>query len=213
VADELAVTPYPSAVRKFWLPLGRGFVGLLFLLIGPVKVRGAYRVPKQGGVLILANHLSDIDPIVVQYACPRAVNFMAKSELFEMPVIGPLMKFFRAFGVKRGEPDRKALKFSADLLKAGEAVGIFPEGQLSENGELQELKPGVALIARMAGMPVICVGLTDTDRMMPYGKVIPRPAFRTVRVNWGEPRTFGKETSAEDFLAWAEGQLRSLIEP
>jgi 1-acyl-sn-glycerol-3-phosphate acyltransferase len=136
---------------------------------------------------------------------------MAKSELFEMPVIGWLLQKFKAFGIKRGEPDRQALKYSAALLKAGEAVGIFPEGQLSENGELQELKAGIALIMRLAGTPVICCGLAGTQRMMPYGKVIPRPAFHTVEVTWGEPRTFDKDATTEDILAWATGQLQSLV--
>ncbi|AIE85560.1 lysophospholipid acyltransferase family protein [Fimbriimonas ginsengisoli] len=212
MADELVVGPFPAGFRKFWLPLGRMVAGALLVLLGPVKVRGAYRVPKEGGVLILANHIADMDPILVQYACGRPVHFMAKSELFDLPVIGRLMRFFGAFAVKRGEPDRKALKFSADLLKTGEAVGIFPEGQISEDGELQELKPGVALIARMAGTPVICVGISGSQRMMPYGKTIPRPAFRTVTLVWGEPRTFGKETSAEEFLAWVQGQFLTLVE-
>jgi len=127
-----------------------------------------------------------------------------------MRLVGPLIRFFGAFPVKRGEADRQAIKHSADLLKAGEVVGIFPEGQISENGELGELKGGIARIARMAGVPVVCCGLRDTQRMMPYGKVIPRPAFHTVEVTWGEPRTFGKETSAEDFLAWVRGQFLEL---
>lgn len=205
-----SVAPMPSAFGKVLYPLLRGVAGALFLVLGPLKVRGAYRVPREGGVLVLANHLSDIDPVVVQYACPRLLHFMAKSELFEMPFVGRVIRFFGAFAVKRGEPDRQALKYAADLLKIGEAVGIFPEGQLSETGELQELKAGVALIARIAETPVICCGLTHTERMMPYGKVIPRPAWRTVEAIWGEPRTFPKGTPPEEFLGWVRGQLLEL---
>jgi 1-acyl-sn-glycerol-3-phosphate acyltransferase len=136
---------------------------------------------------------------------------MAKSELFGIPVLGTLMRVFGAFPVKRGEPDRQALKHSADLLKAGEAVVIFPEGQLSETGDLQELKAGVALIARLsAGVPVICVGIDGSQRIMPYGKLIPRPSFRTITVEWGEPRVFEKGTDAQEILAWISGQLRML---
>ena len=211
MVDEGVIGPHPVVQRKLWLPLTRLVAGLLLLILGPLRIRGAYRVPKEGGVLILANHLSDLDPVVVQYACPRPVHFMAKSELFEIPVLGKVMRMFGAFPVKRGEPDRQALKRSADLLKAGEAVVIFPEGQLSQAGELQEIKAGVALIARLAaGVPVICVGLDGTQRVIPYGSVIPRPAFRTINVEWGEPRTFDKSDEPEEILAWIARQLRSL---
>jgi 1-acyl-sn-glycerol-3-phosphate acyltransferase len=203
----------PATFLRLWLPIWRAVAGVLFLILGPVRVRGAYRVPKEGGVLVLANHIADVDPIVLQYACPRPVHFMAKSELFDMPIVGKLIRFFGAFPVRRGEADRHAIKRSAELLRAGEAVGIFPEGQLSETGELQELKAGVALIARMAGTPVICCGINGTNRIMPYGTMIPRPSFRTVEVVWGEPRTFGKETSAEDFMAWVRGQFLELTTP
>jgi len=200
----------PEAFTRFWLPLGRAFVWFIFLILGPVRVRGSYRVPKKGGVLVLSNHLSDIDPVVVQFACARPVHFMAKSELFSMRVIGPVIKFFGAFPVKRDAADRQAIKNSAELLKAGEVVGIFPEGQISEDGQLAELKGGVALIARMGGSPVICCGLRDTQRIIPYGSTIPRPALRTVEAVWGEPRTFCKETSPEEFMAWVRGQFLEL---
>lgn len=197
-------------MRWIGIPVLRLFFGLLFLILGPVSTRGKYRVPRSGGVLILSNHLADVDPIAVQLACPRPIHFMAKSELFEMKVIGPLLRFYKAFPVKRGEPDRHALKKCAELLQAGEVVCVFPEGELSESGELLPLKAGVALIVRMAGVPVICLGVRGTDKVMPYGKTMPRPSFGQVRCEWGEARTFEKETSAEDIMAWAEGQLRAL---
>lgn len=211
MADEWVVGPRPAIDRKLWLPLARVVTAALLAVLGPVKVRGAYRVPREGGVLILSNHLSDVDPIVLQHACPRAPHYMAKSDLFDVPVLGRLMRVFGAFPVKRGEPDRQALKHSAELLKADEAVVIFPEGQLSETGELQELKAGVALIARLAaGVPVICVGIDGSQRIMPYGKIIPRPSFKTVTVEWGEPRVFEKGTDAQEILDWISGQLRML---
>ncbi len=182
----------------------------LMLALGPVRASGAYRVPREGGVLILANHLSDCDPVVLQVGCPRPIRFMAKSELFEIRVLGPLIRAFQAFPVRRDAPDRKALQQAAELLKAGHAVCIFPEGRLSEDGQLQELKAGVALVARMAQVPVICAGLIGTNRVLPYGKFVPRPSFRRTEVRWGEPRHFDAHVSAEEFLAWAEGQLRSL---
>ena len=195
---------------RFGLPFWKFVAAVLLFLLGPVVVRGKYRVPRKGGLLILSNHLADVDPAIIQVACPRPVYFMAKSELFEMRFVGRFIRWFRAFPVKRGEPDRESLRKAIDLSKAGQAVCVFPEGELSESAELQPLKAGVALIARMAGVDVICVGIRGSNRILPYGSLIPRPAFRMVNVEWGEPRHFGKETSAEDFLAWADAQLRLL---
>ena len=197
-------------VRRLWYPLARNSMALLFFFLGPVRVRGKYRVPKTGGVLVLSNHLADVDPIVVQLACPRTIYFMAKSELFGMRILGDILRSFRAFPVKRGEPDRAALRRAVDYLRMGQPVGVFPEGELSEGGELLPMKAGVALIARMADVPVICLGIKGTNRILPYGSLLPRPAFGGVEAIWGEPRHFEKGTDAEEILAWAEGQLREL---
>lgn len=202
-----------KAHLRFWLPLSRVLgVGLLTLL-GTFRVTGKYRIPKSGGLLILSNHLADIDPIVIQVASPRPIHFMAKSELFEMPVLGRVVRSFGGFPVRRGEPDRAPLKLAVQLLKDQEVVGVFPEGELSETGELLPFKPGITLIARLAaGTPVICCGLRNTNAPMPYGSLIPRPGFKKIHVNWGEPRTFSKEDSAEEILAWAQAQIQSLRE-
>lgn len=197
-------------VRFVGLPVGRLIAWLLLLVLGPFASWHRRRVPKKGGLLILSNHLADVDPLAVQVSCPRPVYFMAKSELFEMRILGSILRLYKAFSVKRGEPDRTAIKHAVNLLKAGEAVCVFPEGQLSETGQLQELKPGVALIVRMAGVPVICVGLSGTNGILPYGSVIPRPALRVIKAKWGEPRTFTKADETETIMAWAEDQLRGL---
>jgi 1-acyl-sn-glycerol-3-phosphate acyltransferase len=183
---------------------------VLFWLLGPISSRGAYRVPSDGPVLILSNHISDVDPIAVQVACPRAVHFMAKSELFEMKLVGRMIRWFQAFPVKRGEPDRAAMRHAIDLLKMGEVVSVFPEGQLSEDGELQELKPGVALIVRQAGAPVICCGIRNSNKVMPYGSVTPRFSWTKITVEWGEVRSFTKESTTEEILEWTTQQLREL---
>src|SRR5579862_9660938 len=164
MAELLPAKPYPAWNRYVVMPVCKTLCRILFWLLGPIKSIGAYRVPKKGPVLILSNHLADVDPIVVQVACHRAVHFMAKSELFEMRLIGRIIRWFQAFPVKRGEPDRAAMRHAIDLLKMGEAVCVFPEGQLSEDGELQELKPGIALIVRQAADPslsVICCGVRN----------------------------------------------------
>ena len=205
--NDVAVSPW---WRYLWYPLARVFIALLTVILGPPWVHGWGRVPAKGGLLILANHLADFDPILVQVGCRRRIRFMGKSELFDMRVLGTLMRWGGAFPVKRGEPDREALKKAVRLLKAGETVCIFPEGQLSEDGKLQPLKPGVGLIAKMAGVPVICCGIANTNRVVPYGSLIPRPALRVLTVSWSEPREVSKDDTVESIIEWTDGQLRSL---
>ena len=191
-------------------PVLKFIVRIGIVLFAPLRVKGGHRVPRKGGLLILANHIADIDPPTVQLACRRRIHFMAKSELFEMKVVKHVIRWFRAFPVKRGEPDRAAIRYAIELVKAGEAVCIFPEGELSQSGKLQPLLPGAALIVRKAGVPVICCGLRNTNKVMPYGSVGPRPAFCSTRAHWGEVRTFDKSAKGEEIIGWAESQLRKL---
>lgn len=196
--------------NKIGLPLCKLIVGVFLFLFGPLRTIGKYRVPKTGGVLILSNHQSDLDPPAVQVVCPRTVYFMAKSELFDMKVLGRMIRWFRAFPVKRGEPDKGAIKKAVAYLRAGETVCVFPEGELSEDGQLLPLKDGVALIVRMSEAQVICLGLNGTRKIMPCGSLIPRPAFSRVTATWGEPRRFEKKADPEEIMQWVEAQLREL---
>lgn len=199
-----------KAYQRLWLPFWRLVIGLFYLVFGPLRVVGAYRVPKTGGLLILPSHISDCDPPAVQIACPRPTHFMSKHELFAIPLLGWVMSKCGAFPVKRDTADRQALRYTVSLLKDGEAVTLFPEGECSETGELLPLKPGLGWIAKTAGVPLICCGVIGTNRIMPYSKVIPRPAFGGVKIVWGEPKRFPPEATQEEIVAWVEGQLREL---
>ena len=190
----------------------RWFIGFpLFTILGPIRIRNKENIPKTGGVIVLANHISDCDPIVSQLACPRHIQFMSKSELWEIKWLGKFMKWWGNFSVKRGEPDRQSLRMASELAKAGAVVCIYPEGKISEKGRLGPLLPGFALIVRMAGVPVICCGMNGNDKVMPYANLIPRPAFGWITATWGEAKTFGKDATNEEIIAWAEAEFRRLI--
>lgn len=205
----------PEHRHPAWLivayPLLKLLFGGLLLLLGPLRMIGGYRAPRKGGLLILSNHLSDIDPVVVQIASPRLLHFMAKDELFQIRLLGAFLKAV-AFPVRRGQPDRSAIRIAVKLLRAGEAVCVFPEGELSASGQLLPLLPGVGLIAKMAEAEIICVGLRNTQLIVPYGSLLPRPAFRRVYAVWGQPRRFPKGADIEEILAWARAELLSLTE-
>ena len=192
------------------MPFLKAVCRVVFWAFGRLRSSGEERVPREGGLLVFPNHRSDCDPPVVHAVSPRPLHYMAKSELFEMRLTSWAMWLMGAFPVRRGEPDRGALRHAAELAKAGEAVCVFPEGQLSETGELQEIKPGVALIVRMAGVPCICLGLKNTNAVVPYGSLRPRFTRKRVEAVWGEPRTFEKGVAPEEVAAWIESELRRL---
>ncbi len=173
----------------YWLirPMAWILFHLTYLLCGGVRFEGREHVPLTGGALITPNHISDADPPTVAIALPRDCWVMAKEEIFAMKIIGPISRWLHGFPVKRYTADRGALKRAEDLLKSGEAVVIFPEGKLSEDGKLQPILPGVLLIARGANSPIIPTVMLGTDRIIPYGKLWPRPSGRKTIVRFGPP--------------------------
>jgi len=145
---------------------------------------GSESVPKNGGLLILANHISDLDPILVQWACPRPIFFMAKRELFDMKGIGWLMRTFQAFPVKPDSPDRGAIRRAIALLKAGECVCIFPEGKISPKGTLLPLNLGYEMIARQSNVCIIAAIIRGAEPVMPYGTTKLIHATTQISVRW-----------------------------
>ena len=97
-----------------------------------IQTIGVDRFPKEGAVLLCANHISNLDPPVVGITAPRPIRFMAKEELFRVPVVKTLVKNLHAFPVKRGMNDRQALRIGLEVLKQGEVLGIFPEGRAAK---------------------------------------------------------------------------------
>ena len=165
---------------------------LLFNLTFPFyfrfKVRGRRNVPRRGPLLVASNHVSYLDPPVVGVAVPRILHYMAKSELFEIPVFNGLIRFLNAFPVRRGKPDRRALRYTLDLLRMGEAVLTFPEGTRSKDGRLKAPEPGTGYIALLSRAPVLPVAVVGTDRALPPGCPFLLP--RRVEVRIGRPLTF-----------------------
>lgn len=196
-------------------PLMKLFLRTCFALLGGFRRHGGANVPRSGGVLLCPNHLSDADPPAVAVALPRNAFYMAKQELFAVPVLGPLMKLFRAFPVKRDSADRAALRRAEELLKAGEAVVIFPEGGGNAEGTLQPLHPGAMLVALRARVPVIPVALVNTNKVWTYGNLTPRRAGVPVSVTFGEPLDlsdlYGKRGGVEEATRRLTGQLAGML--
>lgn len=145
-------------------------IRVLMRLMGGFHVRGKENLPA-GGAVICGNHVSYLDPPVLGGAIvPRRAYYMAKKELFEVPLLGPVIRTAYAFPVDRGHFDRKAVRYGIELLQKGEYLVVFPEGQRSLDGSLQPANAGPALMASKAGVPIVPVAIKGTNDVMPPGK-------------------------------------------
>ena len=174
---------YRAAYAPAWLS-----VGLALKVLSPrFCVTGRGHLPRREAVIFAPNHLSSIDPVLIGYSALRPLAFMAKKPLFDIPVLGAMMRFANAFPVEQNSPDRAALRQAEEQLKMGHSLVIFPEGQCSQDGKLQPLLPGVALLALKCNVPVIPVGIVGSNQLMPYAKVLPRFTMSKVKINFAPP--------------------------
>jgi len=149
-------------------------------------------VPATGPVLIVSNHVSVLDPPFVGASAPRPLFFMAKEELFRIPLFGRLIRALNARPVRRDGSDTRALKAALAQLEEGRALLVFPEGTRGEEGQpLREGKAGVGMLAVLSGAPVVPVYVSGTGAALPRGRSVPRPV--RVRVTFGPPLHFKRD--------------------
>ena len=166
----------------------RGFMRFMTrtFLFGLFKVEGLENVPRQGALIVCANHFGTLDPPMVPAFLPRPDSWsMAKSEYFRKPLTRWIFTRYHAFPVVRHSADRTAIRRSLDLLKAGHILIIYPEGTRVDAGELSTPEPGAGFLAQKAACPVLPVALTGTRECLPKGRLWPRRVPVTVR--FGKP--------------------------
>jgi 1-acyl-sn-glycerol-3-phosphate acyltransferase len=173
---ETITAAVPPVARAIWRP----------------HVEGIDNVPATGPVILASNHLSFADSVVIPVVAPRRVVFLAKVEYFTAPGIkGRLSKaWFTGLGaVPVSRDDTKSaidsLQTALEVLRRGEALGLYPEGTRSRDGRLYRGRTGVAHLALMSGAPIVPVGLVGTERLQPVGTRVPRLVKVTVR--FGRP--------------------------
>lgn len=160
-------TVVTETVRAVARPLLRAWLGL--------RVEGAEHVPATGGVLLAATHTSHADAIAIGAALPRRVAFLGSAHLAAMPVLGALLPRLGMVPVHRGVADAALLDRLAELVRAGEALVVFPEGSRSRDGRVHRPRSGVARLAAATGAPVVPIGLSGTAAAWP---VDDRPRLR-----------------------------------
>jgi 1-acyl-sn-glycerol-3-phosphate acyltransferase len=152
--------------------------GVVSILYGYI-IRGAHNVPRRGGVIVAANHVSGFDPPLVGVAPLREAAYFAKIELFRFP-LGPIIRHLGAFPVRRGEADKGAFKHAVRLLSGGACLVWFPEGTRSRTGDFRDPFPGVGALARLARVPIVPAYIRGSKLGNPFNS-------RPVTVVFGEP--------------------------
>lgn len=147
-----------------------------FLFVYRIKIYGKEKVIYDDGAVFACNHKSNWDPLVIIATCPRRLSFMGKAELFKFKPFAFILKKFGVFPVNRGKGDISAIKTALRILKDGNAFMMYPEGMRVKKYEQTNVKPGIAMIATRAKVPIIPVTISGTYRWL-----------NKITVTYGEP--------------------------
>ena len=182
--------------------------GAFFKIFFRAEIIGRENMPKDGAVILAANHMSNWDPPFVATFLKRPVSYMAKIELFENPIFGAAIRSCHAFPVKRGAADRGAIKAAMQVLKQGRCLGLFPEGTRSRTGKMKKAEAGVGLIASLTDAPVVPAAIIGTDCIFANGGHFPK-----LKVIYGEPMHFtGDRKDKEQLEAFSQAIMERIAE-
>lgn len=168
---------------------------LFFGRILSTKIIGVENIPKEGGFILSANHISNFDPPFLGTFIDRTINYMGKEELFKNPIMAMICRGLNVFPVKRGAADKNAIKNAVKVLKSDGCLGIFPEGTRSKTGKLGKAELGVSVIAAMTKAPVIPAAIIGTKKIFSREEKFPRLA-----VVYGEPLKFSGNAKDKEVL-------------
>jgi 1-acyl-sn-glycerol-3-phosphate acyltransferase len=183
-----------------------GVARTLVLIVGRtlwrLRAYGTERVPAAGGLVVACNHISNLDPPLLGASAPRPIRYMAKKELFEIPILGPLIGALGAFPVDRQGSATAAIKRSVEVIRAGDCVGIFPEGGRNVHGD-KEARIGVALVASLADAPVVPAYVHNSAHA---GRLA------QIKVVFGEPMRLprGRKATREDLAKFTEDVMDAI---
>jgi 1-acyl-sn-glycerol-3-phosphate acyltransferase len=165
-----------------WL-VGRPILGGSAALATRLHSYGDDRIPRSGGVVMAFNHFSWIDIPCVGWVCKRNLYYLAKVEAHRVPGLGELIRSFGTLSVRRGESDREAVRLMREVVRNGDALGVYVEGTRQRSGVPGHVQPGAAMVALQEDVPVICAAIHGSQRWK-VGN------FAPVSIAWGEPMRF-----------------------
>jgi len=165
-----------------WL-VGRPILGGSAALATRLRSYGDDRIPRSGGLVMAFNHFSWIDIPCVGWVCKRNLYYLAKVEAHRVPGLGELIRTFGTLSVRRGESDREAVRLMREVVRDGNALGVYVEGTRQRSGVPGHVQPGAAMVAVQEDVPVICAAIHGSQRWK-VGN------FAPVSIAWGEPMRF-----------------------
>ncbi len=194
----------------FWYLLGYSLSKAIAKTFFNYRVIGAENMIEEGPCIIAANHCSYLDPPLVGVACQRAIHYLARKSLLDVPILGPILPELNVIPVEQKNADRSALMGAIRVVRNGGAVLIFPEGTRSPDGKLQPAQPGIGMIVAKTGAPIVPVKISGSYKAFPRGSSCPR--LHPVTVSIGPALRFDSlETDGRDLYQKASDRILDAV--
>jgi 1-acyl-sn-glycerol-3-phosphate acyltransferase len=174
-----------SLPNRLWYSFLRMLVQIAAVLLFGVRHSGRKNIPSEGGVLVVPNHQSHLDPPLVGMGCQRHMNYLARKTLFDFTPFAWLIKSINAIPIDREGFGIAGIKESLRRLKRGEMVLIFPEGTRTPDGQVKQFRPGFTSLAVRSRAAILPVGIAGAFQCWPKTRTFPRPG--KIRVHYGRP--------------------------
>jgi 1-acyl-sn-glycerol-3-phosphate acyltransferase len=194
----------------FWYLLGYSLSKAIAKTFFNYRVIGAENMIEEGPCIIAANHCSYLDPPLVGVACKRAIHYLARKSLLDVPILGPILPELNVIPVDQKNADRSALMGAIRVIRNGGAVLIFPEGTRSQDGKLQPAQPGIGMIAAKTGAPVVPVRISGSYDAFPKGARVPRIALVKVEISRAIQMAEPGSEARKNYQDLADQYLRSI---
>ncbi|MEE3219254.1 MAG: lysophospholipid acyltransferase family protein, partial [Planctomycetota bacterium] len=197
-----------SLVQRLWYRLWHMFCRAIFCIGWQMRVRGRRFEPADGGVLVLSNHQSYLDPMLVGVSLDRRLNYLARKTLFNFPPLGWLISSLNGIPLDREGLGLSGVKETLRRLKRGEMVLVFPEGTRCRDGEVGALKPGFVALARRGRVQLLPVGIDGAFDAWPRSRAFPAPS--AINIELGQPISPGeiRQFSDDELVAEVERRIR-----
>lgn len=197
-------------LKRHWYSALQLVVRLTGVTVFRARTFGAKRVPESGAVLLLSNHQSNLDPVLIGMSCHRQLNYLARQTLFDNRPLSMLMSSLNAIPIDRDGTGLGGIKETMKRLKRGEVVVLFPEGTRTPDGEVRRLKPGFCTLARRCQVTLLPMAIDGAFDAWPRGTPLPAP--HPITIVFGEP--ISPERVAEmpadaDLVKFIETEIRN----